>query len=67
MIEFKKTTVTVEFPLTDELIDMDKQYLFEMIRQKIADVMHINGNDVWIKSISAVTDFQLTDDLAAEA
>jgi hypothetical protein len=67
MTEINKTTVTIEFPLTDELIDMDKQYLFEMLRQKIADVMHIHSNEVWIKSISAITDYEISNELAAEA
>lgn len=67
MVKSMKTTVTVEFPLTDELIDMDKQYVFELIRQKISEAMMVNSNDVWIKSISATTNFEPLDDLGAEA
>ena len=67
MIELTKTTVTVEFPLTNELVEMDKQYLFELIRQQIAELMRVDANEVWIKSISAVTDYKMPDDIAAEA
>ena len=67
MVKSMKTTVTIEFPLTDELIDMDKQYVFELIRQKVSESMGVDSADVWIKAISATTNFEPIEDIGAEA
>ena len=65
--ESTRTTITVEFTLEDSLLNLSTQHLFEMIRQQIAETMDIDPEDVWIKSISAVTDYDMGKEITGQA
>ena len=65
--ESTKTTITVEFPLEDELIEIDTQHLFEIVRQQVAVAMKIDPDEVWIKAISAVTNYDMGKEVTGRA
>jgi hypothetical protein len=65
--EQSKTTITVEFPLSEELVEVNTQHLFEIVRQQIADLMNIKSDEVWIKSVSAITDYNMKEEITGEA
>ena len=67
MNETTKTTITVEFPLEDELVQISTQHLFEIVRQQIATAMKIDADEVWIKSVSAITDYDMGKELTGQA
>jgi hypothetical protein len=65
--ESTKTTITVEFPIDDNLMEVGTQYLFEIVKQQIASAMKIHPEEVWIKQISAITNYDMGKELAGEA
>jgi len=67
MREQSHTTVTVECPIKNEYLSLDTQYLFEVIRQKISEAMEISADDVWIKSINSITEYDVGKEVTGEA
>tara|TARA_B110000263_G_scaffold47922_1_gene39830 strand:- start:867 stop:1076 length:210 start_codon:yes stop_codon:yes gene_type:complete len=65
--ESTKTTITVEFPIDDNLMEVGTQYLFEIVKQQIASAMKIDPEEVWIKQISAITNYDMGKEVTGEA
>jgi len=65
--ENTRTTITVEFPLEEQMVELDTQHLFEIIRQQIALSMNVNPEDVWIKSVSAITNYDMGKEITGQA
>ena len=49
------SSVTVEFPIAEEFVELDTQVMFEMVRQLVAQGIGCDPDKVWIKSVSHVT------------
>jgi hypothetical protein len=56
--ENKTSTVTVEFPISQELLDLDVQQMLEIIRLHISESFTIDPEKVWVKSISHTTEVE---------
>jgi hypothetical protein len=67
MQEVTKNTVTVEFPISNEMAELSTQYMFEVIRQQIASIMDISPDEVWVKSVSAITNYDIGDEVTGHA
>ena len=54
-IKRQYSSVTVEFPIDDEFVELDTQIMFEMVRQLVAKGVGCDPEKVWIKSVSHIT------------
>ena len=54
-IKKQYSSITVEFPIDDEFVELDTQIMFEMVRQLVAKGVGCDPEKVWIKSVSHIT------------
>lgn len=52
------SSVTVEFPVDEEIAQLEPNVMFEMVKQLVAKGIGCHPDKVWIKSVSNVTQFE---------
>ena len=52
------SSITVEFPVDDDIAMLEPPVMFEMIKQLVAKGMGCDPDKFWIKSVNQVTQFE---------